>query len=162
MLAIMTDWEEFTRQAPALAARVQERFVAEKTHVLATLRRDGTPRVSGTEIDFHGRHAYLGSMLGAVKALDLQRDGRFALHAHPAEGGDVKIGGVAVELTDPVEVAGLQGNSEPCHLFRIDLAEAVVTWVEETTIYIDSWREERGTVRYARRDNGPAVLVEPG
>ena len=154
----MTSWQEFTEQAPDLAARVHARFTAEKTHVLATVRRDGSPRVSGTEIDFRGRDAYLGSMVGAVKARDLQRDGRFALHAHPGE-GDAKLAGIAVELTDPAEIAALQGNSDPCHLFRLELTEAVVTWVAEDTLFVESWREGRGTVRFARPGNGPAVRV---
>ena len=157
----MTSWQEFTEQAPELAKRAHARFAAGESHVLATLRRDGSPRVSGTELDFRGADVYLGSMLDARKAQDLRRDGRFALHAQPgfADGGDAKLSGVAVELTDPAEVAALQGNSEPCHLFRLDLAEAVLTWVEENTLYVESWRPGKGVVKFARPGNGPAVRV---
>lgn len=157
----MTSWQEFSEQAPELAARVRARFDAGKSHVLATVRRDGSPRVSGSEVDFRGEEIYVGSMLDAVKARDLQRDGRFAIHAFPGveDGGDAKLAGVAVEVADP---APLRGNTEPSHLFRLDLREAVLTWVDEDTLFVESWREGRGTVRFARPGNGPAVRVEAG
>jgi hypothetical protein len=159
----MTSWQEFSEQAPDLAARVHGRFTAAASHVLATLRRDGSPRVSGSEVDFKGGEIYLGSMLDARKARDLRRDSRFAIHAYPGveEGGDAKLAGVVVELTDPAEIAALQGNDEPCHLFRLDLREVVLTWVAEDTLFVDSWQEGRGVVRFARPGNGPVVRVDP-
>ncbi len=158
----MTSWQEFSEQAPELAAKVRARFFgAGKSHVLATLRRDGSPRVSGSEIDFRGQEVYVGSMLDAVKARDLQRDGRFAIHALPGieEGGDAKLAGVAVEIADP---AAVLGHADPSHLFRLDLREAALTWVDEDTLFVESWREGRGTVRFARPGNGPAVRVGDG
>src|SRR5215204_6233773 len=93
-------WSTFEAEAPALAAATRARFTATKHHVLATLRADGSPRVSGTEVQFHGDDIVAGSMAEAVKVRDLRRDGRFALHANPGdgsmEGGDAKIAGVAV------------------------------------------------------------------
>jgi hypothetical protein len=158
----MTSWQGFTQEAPELAKQVHARFTAGKSHVLATVRRDGSPRVSGTEIDFRGDDAYLGSMLDAVKAKDLRRDGRFAIHAFPgfADGGDAKLSGTAIELTDPAKIAELQGNTEPCHLFRLDITEAALTYVEENTLYVDSWKEGSGMVRFARPGNGPAIRVD--
>jgi len=52
-------------------------------------------------------------MLNAVKALDLQRDGRCAIHAHPGKDGDVKVAGIAVleryiELTELVDDDGVR------------------------------------------------------
>jgi hypothetical protein len=79
----MTSWQQFEIEAPDLAAKVRAKFLAGKEHVLATLRRDGSPRVSGSEVDFKGPDLLIGSMLNAVKARDLQRDGRFAIHASP-------------------------------------------------------------------------------
>ncbi|MEA5367554.1 pyridoxamine 5'-phosphate oxidase family protein [Amycolatopsis sp., V23-08] len=158
----MTSWQEFREQSPSLASRVHARFTAEKSHVLATLRRDGSPRVSGSEVDFHGEEAYIGSMLDARKAQDLQRDNRFAIHAYPGieEGGDAKLAGVVAELTDKAEIAALQGNDEPCHLFRLGLREVVLTWVADDTLFAESWREGKGTVKFARPGNGPAEVVE--
>jgi len=125
-------WQEFSDHAPELAAAVRARLVATKHHVLATLRRDGSPRVSGTEVDFVGEDLILGSMWQAVKARDLQRDGRYALHANPGdssmEGGDAKLAGVAVEVPAPPG----QGSNDPVapsHRFRLLLTEVVLTRV---------------------------------
>ncbi|MGW3366874.1 hypothetical protein ACWDOR_28465 [Streptosporangium canum] len=50
--------------------------------------------MSGTEVDFKGSDLLFGSMLNAVKALDLRHDGRCAIHAHPHQDGDAKVAGV--------------------------------------------------------------------
>jgi hypothetical protein len=154
----MTSWQQFESEAPDLAAKVRAKFLAEKEHVLATLRRDGSPRVSGSEVDFKGPDLLIGSMLNAVKAQDLQRDGRFAIHAAPSieDGGDAKVSGVAHEVTDP---AALEGN-EPSHAFRLDLTEAVLTWVADDTLYVDTWHAGKPLVRFARPGNGPATRTE--
>ncbi len=44
----MPSWSEVSAAAPELAAAVEARFGADKHHVVATLRTDGSPRVSGT------------------------------------------------------------------------------------------------------------------
>ena len=70
----MASWHEVEAEAPELAARARERFDANKHKTLATLRRDGSPRISGTEIQFADGEVWFGSMWEAVKALDLRRD----------------------------------------------------------------------------------------
>jgi hypothetical protein len=47
-MTVMVTWKQFSEEVPALADAVQARFKAHKHHVLATLRKDGSPRVSGT------------------------------------------------------------------------------------------------------------------
>ncbi|MFI9326221.1 pyridoxamine 5'-phosphate oxidase family protein [Kitasatospora sp. NPDC052868] len=145
----MATWQDFEYAAPDLAPLVRARFEANKHHVLATLRRDGSPRVSGTEVDFIGADLTIGSMEGAMKARDLQRDARFALHAHPGdetmEGGDSKISGRAVEITDEVELAAWvadlpQAPPGPFHAFRLELDQVVHTTVSDDQLWITSWR----------------------
>src|SRR6266511_4013720 len=134
----MSTWEQFSNEAPELAAAVRARFEANRHHVLATLRRDGSPRVSGTEVDFHGPDLTVGSMWQAVKARDLQRDGRFALHADPGE-----LRGF-VEAEHP---------PEPFHLFRLSLDEVVRTSVspDEKFLIIETWRPGRPLHRVQRQ-----------
>ncbi|MBO2460665.1 pyridoxamine 5'-phosphate oxidase family protein [Actinomadura violacea] len=152
----MATWRQFEEEAAELAATVKERFEAAETHVLATMRLDGSPRVSGSEVDFKGADLSFGSMLGAVKARDLQRDGRCAIHAHPADpehGGDAKVAGVAVEITDPEEKKAYTTGGEPpgdFHAFRLDLREAVLTSVEDGRLVIRVWRPGAGVRTVSR------------
>lgn len=156
----MTNWQEFAASAPELSETVRERFSATKHHVLATLRRDGSPRVSGSEIHWHGPDLVIGSMPGARKALDLRRDARFALHANPGDGSmsvpDVKIAGRAVEVTGDdhrawVEEAG--PPSDDSHLFRLDLTEVTTTGVsdDQTHLVIHHWTPTTGIRTIQRR-----------
>jgi hypothetical protein len=138
----MVTWERFEAEAGELAAVVRGRFEGAGTHVLATLRRDGSPRVSGTEVDFRAGELSFGSMLGAVKARDLVRDGRCALHAHPHPDGDAKVAGVAHEVTGEEKQALVTGTEPPggFHAFRLDLREVVFTAVEGDELVIRFWR----------------------
>ncbi|WP_131742412.1 pyridoxamine 5'-phosphate oxidase family protein [Actinomadura roseirufa] len=149
----MASWKQFEEEAAELAATVRARFAAADTHVLATLRKDGSPRVSGSEVDFQNADLSFGSMLGAVKARDLRRDGRCAIHAHPSGDGDAKVAGVAQEITDPAEKESYTTGDEPpgdFHAFRLDLREAVLTSVEGNELVIKVWRPGEG-VRTVRR-----------
>jgi pyridoxamine 5'-phosphate oxidase-like protein len=148
-MARMTTWQQFAAEAPELANTVRARLEATKHHVLATLRLDGSPRVSGTEVGWRGPDLTLGSMPGARKALDLRRDGRFALHANPGDGSmttpDVKISGRAVEVTGADQqtwVEEVRPPSEDSHLFRLELTEVVTTGVsdDQTHLVIQLWR----------------------
>ena len=149
----MATWKAFEDEASDLAAAIRKRFDAEKTHVLATVRKDGSPRVSGSEVDFRGPDLSFGSMLGARKARDLQRDGRCAIHAHPGEGGDAKVAGVAVELSGPEKAVYTTGNEPPgdFHAFRLELTEAALTAVEGDELIVTLWRPGEGVKEFRRR-----------
>jgi hypothetical protein len=163
----MTSWQRFAEEAPELAGAVRARFQAAKHHVLATVRRDGSPRVSGTEVDFYGPDLTIGSLWGALKARDLQRDGRFALHANPGDGsmqgGDAKLGGVAVEVVEAAhrQYAADRQPPEPFHLFRLDLDEAVLTSLnaEGDGMRIEIWRPGQGVRRLERRTEYPPRVL---
>jgi hypothetical protein len=160
----MATWREFAEAEPRLARAVRKRFEATKHHVLATVRVDGSPRVSGTEVAFHGSDLVLGSMWEAKKALDLQRDGRFALHANlgdgSMEGGDAKISGRAEEVVDPATVRTFANTAEapePFHLFRLDLEEVVLTSISSDgqALVIERWRPGGPPVTFERRGTDP-------
>ena len=80
----MTTWHQFAVLQSQFATSVRARFAEATHHVLATLRLDGSPRVSGTEVEFTDTDLTIGSMAAARKADDLLRDPRFALHSNPA------------------------------------------------------------------------------
>jgi len=153
----VVQWAQFEQEEPEFAAEVRKRFTAARHHVLATLRADGSPRVSGTEVDFQHGHVQFGSMLGARKAQDLRRDGRCAIHANPGDGSmaepDAKISGIATEVDDPAAKEPMQSpDGEPMdyHLFRLDLTEAVLTKPEGNLLVIRSWRPGKGIRRFTR------------
>ena len=146
----MTSWRGFEQAEPTFASRVRLLFEAHKHHAMATLRRDGSPRISGTEVDFSDGELRLGMMNGALRALDLRRDPRVALHSQgvdPPEGdpgswpGEAKIAGRAIEA------------DHGSHRFRIDVSEVVVTSLGDPAdhLVIESWTEERGLVSRERR-----------
>ena len=101
----MVEWKDVEQAEPEFAARVRRLFDAGRHKTIATLRADGSPRISGIECEFADGELRFGSMPGARKGADLRRDPRFALHGpvfHPQEGkeaewpGEAKIAGRAV------------------------------------------------------------------
>jgi Pyridoxamine 5'-phosphate oxidase len=156
----MASWRDLEGEAPELAARAREIFDAFKHKTIATLRRDGSPRISGTEVQFVDGDMWLGSMWNAVKALDLQRDPRFALHSAsmdpPEWTADAKVAGRVEEITDSERKAAIWGHESPpgeAHLFRLDVTELVVTGLGDPPdhLVIESWHEGRGVTRRERR-----------
>src|SRR5215213_6153850 len=115
----MASWSEVEAAAPELAARARATMDAHKHKVLATLRRDGSPRVSGIEATFTDGELWLGMIPWSRKAMDLRRDPRLALHSasvDPTEDdpsawpGDAKVAGRAVEVDDPALLERLGGR----------------------------------------------------
>ncbi len=149
----MASWEEFTEAAPELAARVQAAFDAHLHKLIATLRRDGSPRLSGIEVEFKWGELWLGMMPDSLKATDLGRDPRFALHSAPIDvelktTGDAKVAGRAIRadqatvarfLSDFQEERGADPGDAV--LFRGDVNEVAITTVEGDELVIDAWRE---------------------
>jgi hypothetical protein len=153
----MAGWSELEAEASELARLARHYFDLRVHKVLATLRRDGSPRVSGTEIKFFDGELFLGSMPGALKARDLQRDPRFALHGgsvEPSEGwdGDAKVAGRAEEIADPDRRAAVLGEQyRDSQLFRADILELSVVRVAGDHLTIDAWHAGRGVSRRERR-----------
>jgi hypothetical protein len=156
----MPSWSDVEAEAPELAA-LARRFLDAYVHkTLATLRRDGSPRISGTEVVFAEGEMWLGSMWRSLKALDLQRDPRFALHSGSADPsgwtGDAKLAGRAEEITDPERKAAIIGDDAPpgpSHLFRADITELVVVRIGDPGdhLVIETWHAGRGIASRERR-----------
>jgi hypothetical protein len=146
----MPSWSDFEAAAPELAAAVRERLDAHRHKTIATIRRDGSPRISGIEAGIVDGELLIGSMWQARKARDLQRDPRFALHSGSDEPdvwvGDAKLAGVAVEITDP------EATGEPSHRFRLDLREVSTVTLDDARkhIVITVWTPDGG-VRTMKR-----------
>ena len=161
-LTLMATWQEFGEQAPELAERVRERFEAHKHLTIATIRADGGPRISGTEVSIRLGHVWLAGMTRAWRFQDLRRDPRVAIHSASEDPevwrGDAKISGRATEVTDDGEFAAFVGTLEQqppgggFELFRVELTEAVSVRLSDArdALIIESWREGQ-PVRTVRR-----------
>ena len=143
----MASWSDFESEAPELAARVRERLDAHGHKTLATIRRDGSPRISGTETELSDGELWIGSMHGALKARDLQRDPRFALHSASEDPdvwtGDAKLAGTAEEVSRP---------DAGSHRFRLDLQEVSTVGLDEGRkfLLIDVWKPGEAVRRIKR------------
>jgi hypothetical protein len=155
----MAGWSQVEAEAPELTQLARQYFDAHKHKTIATLRRDGSPRISGTEMEFARGEVWIGSMWRAMKALDLRRDSRYALHSGsidpPEWTGDAKLAGRAEEIDDPEAKAALESGETPSgtyHLFRLDVSELTVVRLNEARdkLVIESWHEGRGLSRTLR------------
>jgi len=126
-------------------------MTSRKHLTMATLRRDGSPRISGTEVELVDGQLRLGSMPRAVKAMDLRRDPRIAIHG-PTEDppssspaawkGEAKIAGTATEIE----------SDDPAPRFVIDILEAVITHLNQAgdRLVVESWSPARGLRTFER------------
>jgi pyridoxamine 5'-phosphate oxidase-like protein len=151
----MTAWKDVERAEPEFAERVRGSFDAHRHKTIATLRADGSPRISGIEAVFEGGELVFGSMPKARKGSDLRRDPRFALHSatvDPIEGseaqwpGEAKISGRAIYVES--HGAGADGDR-----FLADIAEVVHTHLDEkaTVLVVEWWTPTHGLRRVERK-----------
>lgn len=153
----MASWREIEQDAPELAARVRSSFEAGTNKTLATLRRNGAPRISASEMDFNSDgEATLGMMPGSMKLLDVRRDPRCALHSPTLEPpndqsstwpGDAKMAGTLVEITPPAD-----SPHDGAGFFKLNITELVLTYVGTPAdhLVIESWHPGRGWERRTR------------
>lgn len=143
---------------PEFAERVRRLFDAGRHKTIATLRADGSPRISGIECEFTEEgDLRFGSMTAARKGADLLRDPRFALHGptfHPETGreaewpGEAKIsgraipGGLIVGEADP----GVSDPEPHGEWFVADIDRVVVTGLDDeaTMMVVEWWTPDEG------------------
>jgi Pyridoxamine 5'-phosphate oxidase len=144
----MTAWQDVEHAKPEFAQRVRALFDAHRHKTIATLRADGSPRISGIEAVFENGELVFSSMPKARKGAGLRRDPRFALHSatvDPVEGseaqwpGEAKISGRAI-AAGPI-TGGPDGDR-----FHADVAEVVHTHLNEeaTKLVIEWWTPTHG------------------
>jgi hypothetical protein len=143
-------WSDFEAAEPELATRARALLEAQKHLTIATLRRDGSPRISGIECVIEDGELWFGSMTDAVKARDLLRDPRFALHCGTGDSavwesdpalwpGDAKLSGRAWMASDS--------------RFRADIAEVATVRLggdPPDHMLIDFWREGEAARQFRR------------
>jgi Pyridoxamine 5'-phosphate oxidase len=151
----MAQWLDVVRDAPSFAVRVRACFDAGTNKTLATLRLDGAPRISGTELAFGDAEVTLGMMPASLKLRDVERDPRVAIHSPTVEPpsdpaawpGDAKFAGTLIRVPEPAENAVADAS-----FFRLDLNEVVLTYVDVVAnrLVVESWHPGRGWRKLSR------------
>lgn len=101
----MTTWNELTERAPRIARIFTRRHAAAgNLCMLATLRKDGFPRISPIEPRVFEGELWIAGMPKTTKFFDLARDPRFCLHTATVDthvsDGDAKLWGVVHDVQD--------------------------------------------------------------
>ena len=135
----MSDWVGLEREAPEIAEAGRRLLYQEQplaSGYLATVRKDGGPRVHPVSPILAGEELYVFVVEMSSKYRDLLRDPRFALHSTPTpEGGEeFYVTGEARPVDDPESRAavtaatgGVQGNLAFEALFALDVERALYT-----------------------------------
>jgi hypothetical protein len=150
----MATWRDLEQAEPEFAGRVRALFDAGRHKTIATLRADGSPRISGIEAAFDDGELTFGSMPRARKGADLRRDPRFALHSatvDPVDGAEAQWPGEAKVSGRAVHVGPLT-DGPPVDRFRADLDEVVHTHLDDeaTMLVVEWWTPQAGLRRVER------------
>ena len=161
----MASFAEVERAEPDLADRVRAILSSTTNAVLGTIRRDGSPRLSGADPYFHDGQLRIWSMPRARKGQDLRRDPRVALHSIPWDSrqlrddavdvgaADAKVNGTAVLSTDAADVAAFRAwlrsergfePPEDWDLFTIDIDALAVISADGGQLVVDRWSTSDG------------------
>jgi hypothetical protein len=169
---LVASFADLENVEPDLADRVRAILSSTTNAVIGTIRRDGSPRLSGADPYFHDGELRIWSMPRARKGQDLRRDPRIAVHSIPwdsrrlREGAvdvglaDAKVSGSAVLASDAGLVSAFRAwlqserGSEPpddWDLFTIDIEALSVTFVDDGQLVVDRWSATDGR-RTRRRE----------
>lgn len=150
----MTAWRDVEGAQPEFAQRVRALFDAYRHKTIATLRRDGSPRISGIETVFEDGNLVFGSMSDARKGADLRRDPRFALHSatvDPIEGAERQWPGEA-KISGRAMLTGSITHRSDGDRFVAEIAEVVHTRLNQAAsmLVVEWWTPAHGLRRIER------------
>lgn len=139
-------WQMLQQQAPDLARAIESRLTANLHHILGTIRADGTPRLSGTEVEITPTQLRIGMMPDSRKLGDAERDPRFELHTAPLDpklvDGDAKIRGRLRHDGDVLD--------QPGTAFVLDIEHVSLVRVDQDALELTIWDQTDG-LRTIRR-----------
>lgn len=131
-------WRDLDESAPEIVRLGRDRLERSGVALLGTLRKDGSPRISPVEPCLCEGDLLFGVMAWSLKASDLLRDSRCALHsavADPDSGeGELKLYGRAIEADDRTrnrchEGWWIQRPAELAVVFVLDIRHAsFISW----------------------------------
>jgi hypothetical protein len=167
-------WSELVQEQPELAALGQRKLLDAGVVLVATIRRDGSPRLSAVEPYLLDGNLWLSMLLDSRKAKDLLRDPRVLVHSVVTgrDGGDgeFKLRGTARPHTEPelhrryaaAVAEGLGWHPVPgrFHLFAVDIDDITFIRYDDATgdQFVTRW--PRGG-EFVRRGTSATSLGEP-
>jgi hypothetical protein len=167
-------WSELERRQPRLADVGRQRLLDPGVVLVATIRRDGTPRLSPVEPFVLDGDLWLSMLWRSAKAADLLRDPRILVHgvvtSRNGEEGEFKLrgqarneedGSVQRRYADAVgQALGWKPEPGHFHLFAVGIDELSYLRYDDPTgdQYVTQWPPGR---EYVRRGTTATSLGEP-
>lgn len=164
-------WSQLVADEPRLADIGRRRLADPGVVLVATIRRDGTPRLSPVEPLLWERDLWLSMLWGSRKAADLQRDPRVLVHsivtAREGTLGEYKVRGRAIaENSGAVHEAyaeevrtrlGWTPVPGRFHLFRVDIEDVAFLRYDDQTgdQFVACWPSKR---EFVRRGTSPTTV----
>jgi hypothetical protein len=174
MIGEAVNWSELEHAQPGLTDLARERLLAPGVVLVATIRRDGTPRLSPVEPYVMDGDLWLSMLWHSTKAADLLHDPRILVHSvitnRDGGEGEFKIRGTARAENDPNVLrryadavsADLGWSPTPgrSHLFAVSLDEVAFIRYDDATgdQHVAMWPPAR---EFIRRGDGGTALLEP-
>jgi hypothetical protein len=159
----MARWSEFAAVEPRLAEVIRGLLYQYGPGLgyLATVRADGGPRVHPVSPVISGNGLYC-FVIDSPKRRDLDRDGRYAMHAFPPESSDDEayLAGRAVQVTNSLVIARLAAEmrAEPRVDWRLYEFTVEVAMVVRRGIAPTSADRDDPTARRIWRDPGAKAV----
>jgi len=165
-------WADLEREAPRLAARAKELVVDPGVCLVATIRRDGAPRLSPVEPLLLDGDLWLSMLWRSRKAQDLLADDRVLVHnivtTREGQPGEVKLRGHAVPVDDPerrdsyrdaVAVLGWQPVEPWFHLFVVDIDDVTsISYAGKGDQHVARWP---AGIEFVRPETSPTSVGDP-
>ena len=167
-------WSELADLQPELAELGRHKLLDPQVVLVATIRRDGSPRLSAVEPFILDGELWLSMLLGSTKAKDLLRDPRVLVHSviTGRDGGDgeFKVRGTARPRTDPdlhrryaaavAESLGWRPVPGEFHLFTVDIDDVTFIRYEDATgdQFVTRWPPG---AEFVRRGTSATTLGPP-
>lgn len=140
-------WSELAQAQPELAELGRRKLLDPGVVLVATIRRDGSPRLSAVEPFLLDGELWLSMLLDSTKARDLLRDPRVLVHSvvtgRTGSDGEFKLRGTARPHTEPdlqsryaaavAESLGWRPVPGRFHLFAVDIADVTFLRYDDAT-----------------------------
>jgi Pyridoxamine 5'-phosphate oxidase len=155
------NWRDLESAAPEIAHLGRQRLEQARVALLATLCKDGSPRISPVEPYLTQGHLIFGAMSWSLKTRDLLRDPRCVLHSAvtgPDSGeGELKLYGRATEADEEIrngcrEGWWLERPPDAATVFALRIEQATfISWdAEQGQMTVRQWSPLRGYTKTRR------------